>query len=1597
MSRLLPTTSTLLSSDELCACAEAVFNALPVSAADGTVADIEQTLAVLAHVYRAGDRAAVTPSMAALQHRLMPHVCSRAAATLRQVASSKRHAAGPAAALLPGLLGLLGAVVERYVPSTLDASAPSVATFQCLPLLTPLLVCTEALWGPTGTPVPPLARALWHVSVRIMQLLTTPQVLSSPTADISAAFAPLLTNVLSVVKPLDLVNLVAALVRSFKVLFAWIADPPHAANDDRQWLGTALLRTSFKLPPLSDTASTSSLMLGFTGALISLCADTPWDSSHASPRASPAAPPPCLLMARPSVRPRQPAGAGAGVGAGAGSSADGGTDSLFHLAFEFVTGAVQGTLPYPVPRPFPVALLWHVFDVLAASHALNPSASPANTADMLHRLLQLFPTLVTAASAGSHPLAPSQPPWCSHVASAVVHHLFRLHQLCVLRPPPPPLPQRSSATPGSGAGGGRPPMSAHRRTPSRGGAGAASSQVSPSLLSAGATHGARARAALASSPVRVDKLLPRGQELFRRAGLSPAAPAAATAAGAPSPLPSPAHPPKPAFTPEAAPVAGVPDHDGGGDFTSRSTPFHRHLHSVMRTFVAWLVKDIQPPASGAPASLPSVATKPALVALLFLGPSLDAALADMIDGIQRDADRPPSAGVGDAGVPATAAAAAAAAAVLEASLAHRAPAPAAVKAFGAAVSNFRAHMLGIHGATRNLWQALASPTAESQDPVQSGSGSSRRLMATASIDPASSTHALRRLLVLVAPVEAQATFALVEALVHAHGGSALVLPDSADQTTDNLGSDDPVGAAHSLAARAAVCEALWRTQGARWYHALPSLRAAAERASAPSSSGGPAWLTPVSVVESAFVEAIHAADMAQELELAQTLGARLDRIYEAAAATHRPPGDTAARALLSDKRKALQRVLDDVLARTRKRARVSPLHAAVYFVGPRFSDAERDRWFVYRQFETDDTLALINSLREAYPFATVVGPTEPVTIGALDDPTTPHPPPASEKPPPPPMPPSLPANSSTPGADARGADPVRRTRRRSSGGSTSGGAPATGAPPTHSATAATAATAATFHVERRTAYRGNMVFLGTGAHGSSRRSCVVPAPGDASGAAGGPPAGAAARHLLQRWPMAFPTVPGSYSANHIYVYPAAQLAPQSLSLDESERSPGAAFRVWVPRAATQLVHRLPPGVDPAQASDPMSAVAATTMYQLTRPVRHPISSLGPCITRKFNVEDPVDDQLVNEQLSAVVAIDLELEDDVDIDAAATLWASVAGRHGARAPAPPGVPAPPPELSSRASTWDGSTDPGSDAGDDAGLAAPLRLRHPWLSRRCPVSTVHVRSLSLATACLQSVEWARNTLANRLQWVYSITVRSDNPNDAAALWPTRRRARSSFTAMDSPVNLGVFGVGQGGSAPGTKKVNIYGSSTTEHIIARAASYRRLVRSERFTNSHFRNPTPSGNGRTSRAGSFDGAVEDAPHTLKRSDSLESIDVGAKSVPLPKVLLGPALGAPGSGAAAGVGMADILSATPAVEADHNDVAAGVVVVDDSHVDLDAVVSASGAAQVVYAAVIETTHPVLAFATGPRVCEQLVDDYKELKVAYMTKKRTLMKRAYLR
>jgi hypothetical protein len=205
------------------------------------------------------------------------------------------------------------------------------------------------------------------------------------------------------------------------------------------------------------------------------------------------------------------------------------------------------------------------------------------------------------------------------------------------------------------------------------------------------------------------------------------------------------------------------------------------------------------------------------------------------------------------------------------------------------------------------------------------------------------------------------------------------------------------------------------------------------------------------------------------------------------------------------------------------------------------------------------------------------------------------------------------------------------------------------------------------------------------------------------------------------------------------------------------------------------------------------------------------------------------------------------------------------------------------------------------------AAPVRSM--WLTRRCAVGRVEVRPVGLADACMLWQAWADMLITNRVRWLYWVTIRSENPGDAADLWPTVSRSRAASVP-------GLGDSGADGSTPGLPQQGGIGSSvstdgsdgTVRYGWASGrrgsvfgahrapARYRKLLRTRRAPGE-----VPAPTQRLVETAMLNAAdAESFCRQLTRRDSFENIDVDAEAVPIMSHWHKDAEGSSGDGVAA-------------------------------------------------------------------------------------------------
>ena len=383
--------------------------------------------------------------------------------------------------------------------------------------------------------------------------------------------------------------------------------------------------------------------------------------------------------------------------------------------------------------------------------------------------------------------------------------------------------------------------------------------------------------------------------------------------------------------------------------------------------------------------------------------------------------------------------------------------------------------------------------------------------------------------------------------------------------------------------------------------------------------------------------------------------------------------------------------------------------------------------------------------------------------------------------------------------------------------------------------------------------------------------------------------------------------------SHIYVYPAVLLHSEGGALSEfgsssgskhtpsAARNPAPRFRLWVSRNMTRYV---------APADSAAVAVKANVL-------QHPMTFDGPCISREFDESMPVDTLLTLPDASAVVCIDLQLQ---------------------------------PELTSFA--------PSLPVGHDA-LST---LTCPWLTRRCPVSHVHVRPVGLADACQHWQDWANALLVNRIRWAYSVSIRSENPADGATLWPAKHQRRASLLSEPQP---GSFGAVDGGQHwGGTKRASMLAAQMPP-------KYRQLIRSDAGVRA-----VAAHSSVWAELAAVVG-MEAALHNSIAADSLDSIDIAADNIPLSLPVLHRKRDIAPKKKSDGEPMQAAVPGTEFIVQDLGDDGNAAASLSGGVYGVERVANGSHAAEVVYAAVMDVCHPKLSFAVGLRVIRLLLNDYR--------------------
>lgn len=313
------------------------------------------------------------------------------------------------------------------------------------------------------------------------------------------------------------------------------------------------------------------------------------------------------------------------------------------------------------------------------------------------------------------------------------------------------------------------------------------------------------------------------------------------------------------------------------------------------------------------------------------------------------------------------------------------------------------------------------------------------------------------------------------------------------------------------------------------------------------------------------------------------------------------------------------------------------------------------------------------------------------------------------------------------------------------------------------------------------------------------------------------------------------------------------------------------------------------------------------------PTSHAMSHDGPCVSNRFDDRLPVDELLTRADVSSVVCVDLQLE--------APLTSCI---------------------------------PLLRASNDA-LAS---LACPWVTRRCAASRAHVRPVGIADACLHWQEWAHSLLVNRLRWAYAVTVRSENPGDASSLWPERHNRRGSLLFEPSAGSLGMTEASTQGWG-GTRRASILAAQMPP-------KYRQLERLDVPAEP----PSTVWSALAQELGR-----EDLLHpSAAGADAFDSIDIAVDEIPLAiPVLHRKRVVAGGTGLDA-IGTAHGREFAVVDLGDDGGSAAGA---SGAVLGTERVVAGSVAAEVVFAAVMDLSHPKLSFACGMRSIRLLLNDYR--------------------
>ena len=376
--------------------------------------------------------------------------------------------------------------------------------------------------------------------------------------------------------------------------------------------------------------------------------------------------------------------------------------------------------------------------------------------------------------------------------------------------------------------------------------------------------------------------------------------------------------------------------------------------------------------------------------------------------------------------------------------------------------------------------------------------------------------------------------------------------------------------------------------------------------------------------------------------------------------------------------------------------------------------------------------------------------------------------------------------------------------------------------------------------------------------------------------------------------------------NHIYVFAAV---PQAFydAAGVNTGSGSLRFRLWACRNVTRYV--------------PLPGAPASGKPVL----RHPVSHDGPCISKEFDDEMPVDSLLTHAASSAAISVDLEIF---------------------------------PELFHAVSSL--------------GAECKQQLSCAWLTRRVAAAGVHVRQMGLVEACLHWQDWANHHIVNRVRWAYSISIRSENPGDGASLWPVRHQRRASLLSEPS---AGTFGVIEGSS-------HGWGGGRRASVLA--SQMRPKFRTLERVDDDVKRVAAVGTVWTALA--EDVGQTDMLAESVNADTLDTIDLGADHVPLMLPVLHRKRALPPKPTGALDETPAIPAASPIMQGsfatefrviDLGDDVSAALAASGAMLGTERVVSGSAAAEVLCAAVLDVCHPNLAFACGLRVIRLLLNDYR--------------------